>query len=169
MNPTIRPARLTDAPILAEYNARMAWETEHKRLDRDVLNRGVEAVLASMDKGFYTVVEIDGEVIGQCLMTFEWSDWRNGWMWWIQSVYVREDARGKGVWSLLYRHLLERASASTDVIGIRLYVERANAKAKAAYAKLGMTDAGYDILEQFPLPGREVTISIESVNHTPRD
>ena len=164
MTMTIRPAQLNDAPILAEYNARMAWETEHKRLDREVLKCGVEAVLTSSDRGFYTVVEIGSEVVGQCLMTFEWSDWRNGWMWWIQSVYVREDARGNGVWSALYRHLRDRAVGSPDVIGIRLYVERSNAKAKAAYTKLGMTDAGYDILEQFPLPGRTLTISTESVN-----
>lgn len=164
MTLTIRPAEMKDAAVLADFNAKMAWETEHKRLDMDVLTQGVTAVLKDDRKGFYTVGESNGEVIGQCLMTFEWSDWRNGWMWWIQSVYVREDSRGKGVWASLYRHLLARAMALPDVIGIRLYVERDNVKAKAAYQKLGMTDAGYDIMEQFPLPGRRLTISKESVN-----
>jgi GNAT superfamily N-acetyltransferase len=84
-------------------------------------------------------------------VTFEWSDWRNGWFWWIQSVYVREDQRGKGVWSKLYRHLVDRAIADGQVIGMRLYVERANEKAKSAYSKLGMIDGGYDIMEQCPL------------------
>jgi GNAT superfamily N-acetyltransferase len=156
MSVTIRPARPEDVTTLAEYNARMAWETEHKRLDRAVLDQGVDAVLKDDRKGFYTVAEAEGEVVGQCLMTFEWSDWRNGWMWWIQSVYVREDFRGKGVWSALYRNILDRAKALPEVIGIRLYVERNNDRAKAAYMKLGMTDAGYDILEQFPLPGRSL-------------
>ena len=157
MSVTIRPARLDDGPIIAEFNARLAWETEHKQLTRKILDIGVDAVLRDERKGFYTVAEADGEVVGQCLMTFEWSDWRNGWMWWIQSVYVREDFRGKGVWSSLYRHMLERAMADPNVIGIRLYVERNNERARAAYTKLGMTDAGYDILEQFPLPGRSLS------------
>jgi GNAT superfamily N-acetyltransferase len=148
---TIRPAALKDLPILVDYNARMAWETEHKTLDRSILSRGVEAVLTSTDKGFYTVVENEGEVVGQCLMTREWSDWRNGWMWWIQSVYVTATARRIGVWSTLYRHLVLKAKSDPQVIGIRLYVERANANAKQAYQKLGMTDAGYEIMEQFPL------------------
>lgn len=157
MDLTTRPATPDDAATLADFNARMAWETEHKRLDPTVLARGVEAVFTDDRKGFYTVVEAKGEVVGQCLMTYEWSDWRDGWVWWIQSVYVRADFRGKGVWKHLYRHLLDRALATPDVIGIRLYVERANATAKAAYAKLGMTDAGYDIMEQCPLPGRTLS------------
>lgn len=157
MSVTIRPARLEDGPTIAEFNARLAWETEHKRLDRKILDVGVDAVLRDERKGFYTVAEANGEVVGQCLMTFEWSDWRNGWMWWIQSVYVREDFRGKGVWSALYRHMLDLAMADPDVIGIRLYVERNNERARATYTKLGMTDAGYDILEQFPLPGRSLS------------
>jgi RimJ/RimL family protein N-acetyltransferase len=157
MDLTIRPARPDDAATLADFNARMAWETEHKRLDPAVLARGVAAVFADDRKGFYTVVAAKDEVVGQCLMTYEWSDWRDGWVWWIQSVYVRADFRGRGVWKRLYQHLLDRALAEPGVIGIRLYVERANTVAKAAYAKLGMTDAGYDILEQCPLPGRTLS------------
>jgi GNAT superfamily N-acetyltransferase len=144
---TIRPATMDDLPTLVEFNARMAWETEHKTLDRDRLAAGCRAVLTSTDKGFYTIAERNGEAVGQCLVTYEWSDWRNGWVWWIQSVYVPAEARRTGVWSGLYRHLVDRARAQGDVIGIRLYVERDNAVGKATYTRLGMTDAGYDIME----------------------
>jgi ribosomal protein S18 acetylase RimI-like enzyme len=151
---TIRPATVADLPTIVDFNARMALETEHKTLDRDVLARGCAAVLSSSDKGFYTVVERDGTVVGQCLMTFEWSDWRDGWFWWIQSVYVAESTRRQGVWKALYRHLLDRAANDPSVIGIRLYVERANATARSTYEAMGMHDAGYDIMEHHPLPGR---------------
>jgi GNAT superfamily N-acetyltransferase len=147
-----RPATLADLPTLVDFNARLALETEHKVLDRDALVRGCRAVLEDPARGFYTVAERDGALVGQCLVTFEWSDWRAGWLWWIGSVYVPAAARRSGVWSALHRHLLERARAQGDVIGIRLYVERENRVARATYERLGMTDAGYDILELLPLP-----------------
>jgi GNAT superfamily N-acetyltransferase len=141
-----------DLSTLVDFNARLALETEQKILDRDVLERGCQAVLEHAERGFYTVAERGGAVVGQCLVTFEWSDWRAGWLWWIGSVYVPAAARRSGVWSALYQHLLERARAQGDVIGIRLYVERENRVARATYERLGMTDACYDILELLPLP-----------------
>lgn len=148
----LRPATVDDLSTLVDFNARLALETEQKILDRDVVERGCLAVLEHAERGFYTVAERGGAIVGQCLVTFEWSDWRAGWLWWIGSVYVPAAARRSGVWSALYQHLLERARAQGDVIGIRLYVERENLPAKATYARLGMTDAGYDILEHLPLP-----------------
>src|ERR1700684_4152850 len=97
MTVSIRRAKPNDHATVVEYNRRMAWETEQKRLDEHVLSQGVAAVLAEPAKGFYLVAERDGEVLGQLMITYEWSDWRNGFFWWIQSVYVREDARRLGV------------------------------------------------------------------------
>lgn len=148
----IRPATPDDLPTLVDFNARLALETEQKLLDRDALVRGCRAVLEHAERGFYTVAEREGAVVGQCLVTFEWSDWRAGWLWWIGSVYVTSDARRSGVWSGLHRHLLARARAQGDVIGLRLYVERANSVARSTYERLGMRDAGYDIMELLPLP-----------------
>jgi GNAT superfamily N-acetyltransferase len=147
-----RPATFADLPTLVDFNARLALETEGKRLDREVLARGCRAVLERADRGFYTLAEREGTVVGQCLVTYEWSDWRAGWLWWIGSVYVPAAARRSGVWSGLYRYLVEEARARGDVIGIRLYVERANRVARATYERLGMRDAGYDIMELVPLP-----------------
>lgn len=147
----IRPATLDDLAVLVDFNARLAFESEQLRLDPDALTLGCHAVLAHPERGFYTLAERDGEVIGQCLVTHEWSDWRAGWLWWIGSVYVVVSARRTGVWSTLHRHLVARARARGDVVGLRLYVERANRIARATYEKLGMTDAGYDVMELLPL------------------
>jgi ribosomal protein S18 acetylase RimI-like enzyme len=155
MDRIIRPATLDDLPVIVEYNERLAHETEGKVLSVVILNRGVEAVLLDSQKGFYTLVVEGGRVVGQCLVTFEWSDWRDGWYWWIQSVYVHPDARRTGVFTALYQHLQTEAMARPDVIGLRLYVENANHRAQATYAKLGMTDEGYLLMGQYPLPGKE--------------
>jgi ribosomal protein S18 acetylase RimI-like enzyme len=141
------------------YNAALAWETEHKRLDEAVLLRGVRAVFADPAKGFYTVAERAGEVVGQVAVTFEWSDWRNGWFWWVQSVYVRADARRGGVFRALFEELLRQAAADPAVIGMRLYVERDNVKAQQTYRSLGMGDMPYLMHEIYPLPGREGHVS----------
>ncbi|HVL11671.1 MAG TPA: GNAT family N-acetyltransferase, partial [Gemmata sp.] len=111
MNLTLRRAAVSDLEVLVAFNAALAWETEHKRLRPSVLNAGVRAVLADPAKGFYTVAENDrGEVVGQMMVTFEWSDWRNGWFWWVQSVYVRDDARRGGVFRALYREVQRQAA-----------------------------------------------------------
>ena len=147
MTLTIRRAEPRDAALIAEFNCRMAWETEHKRLDPAVTGRGVERVFTDPGKGFYLVAESNGEVIGQLMVTFEWSDWRDGWFWWVQSVYVREDFRRAGVFRSLFKAMLEQAKAAGNVVGVRLYVERENTRAQATYAQLGMIDPGYLVRE----------------------
>lgn len=156
MNVTIRRAEAADEAVLVVFNLAIAWETEHKRLDRGVLAAGVRAVLADSARGFYTVAANDrGEVVGQMMVTYEWSDWRNGWFWWVQSVYVREDARRSGVFRALYRHIEQEATADPGVIGLRLYFERDNTRAQATYRALGMSDTNYGMMEVYPLPGRK--------------
>ena len=159
MTLTIRRATPADAPVLVAFNAAIAWETEHKRLDPAVLAAGVGAVLADPARGFYTVAERGGEVVGQMMITYEWSDWRNGWFWWIQSVYVAEIARREGVFRVLYRAIEQRAAADPSVIGLRLYFETENARAQATYRALGMSDTAYGMMEVYPLPGRDSHVS----------
>ncbi len=125
----------------------MALETEHTSLDRSRLRAGVEALLADPAKGFYLVAESDGEVVGQLMITYEWSDWRNGTFWWIQSVYVAPAHRGRGVFKALYRRVEELASQNGGVCGLRLYVERQNDRAKAVYEGLGMAATHYQMME----------------------
>jgi ribosomal protein S18 acetylase RimI-like enzyme len=159
MNRAIRPATPADAPTVAAANAALALETEGKRLDPATLAAGVAAVLADPAKGWYTVVEDAGRVVGQCLVTLEWSDWRNGWFWWVQSVYVAPHVRRTGVFRDLYRHLEAAAVARPDVIGIRLYVERDNARAQATYESLGLEEEPYNLMARYPLPGRESAVT----------
>jgi ribosomal protein S18 acetylase RimI-like enzyme len=154
MDILIRPATLADADAVAAFNQALAWESEGKRLDPGVLAAGVRAVLADRHKGFYTVAERAGEVVGQVLVTYEWTDWRNGWYWWVQSVYVRADARRGGVFTALYRHLEAAALADPTVVGLRLYVERDNAPAQQVYRRLGLADEPYFVMGRYPLPGR---------------
>lgn len=145
---TIRDATPADVGFLVDANAAMALETEGKRLDRDVLARGVAGVFADPARGFYLVAERAGRVVGGLLVTREWSDWRNGDWWWIQSVYVMPDARRSGVFRALHAEVERRARAMPGVVGLRLYVEDANINAQATYAALGMVDARYRLLEQ---------------------
>ncbi len=147
----LRRATSADVDTIAEFNRLLAWETEHKELDRDKLLPGVAAVLADSQRGVYHVAELDGELVGQLLITYEWSDWRNGWFWWIQSVYVRSDARQQGIFRQLYQHVVQLAHEAGDVIGIRLYVERDNERAQKTYAQLGLTTTNYLLLERCPL------------------
>jgi GNAT superfamily N-acetyltransferase len=151
MSLVIRPPTGQDVETIVEFNQRLAHETEGKTLDRAVLTRGVRAVLADPHRGRYFVAEHEGRVVGQLMLTLEWSDWRDGWMWWIQSVYVRADARQQGVFRALYAHVLAEALRQGDVAGLRLYVEDHNTAAQRTYLKLGMTDAGYRVLELCPL------------------
>ena len=149
--PTVRRALPADAPTIVEFNRRLALETEGKTLDPAILSRGVAAGLADPHKARYFVAEEDGTVVGQLMMTTEWSDWRDGWMWWIQSVYVRADWRRRGVFRLLYEHVYASALHDPAVIGIRLYVEHDNHDAQQTYLKLGLERTGYLVLERCPL------------------
>jgi ribosomal protein S18 acetylase RimI-like enzyme len=143
----VRDAIAADAEILAEFNLRMAEETEGKRLDPNLLARGVHAVLEDPRRGFYLVAEIGAEVAGCLLVTTEWSDWRNAEFWWIQSVYVAPERRRAGVFRSLYDEIRKRATASKQVWGLRLYVEKNNAIAQETYGRLGFAETGYLILE----------------------
>ena len=147
MSITIRPATLSDSEIIAAYNAAMAKETEHLELDRKRLTAGVRAVLQDPSKGFYWVAEIEGRVVGQMMITFEWSDWRNGVFWWIQSVYVHPDFRNRGVFQQLYGFVAEKAKNAGDVCGLRLYVEGENQRAQRTYERLGMKKTSYGVYE----------------------
>jgi GNAT superfamily N-acetyltransferase len=144
----IRLAALDDWPVIAEFNMRLAEETEGKRLDADTLGEGVRRLLAQPERGRYFVACQDGRVVGQMMHTFEWSDWRNGEIWWLQSVYVLPEFRQRGVFRALFAHVQDLAHASPDVVGIRLYVEDHNTRAQAAYASLGLERAGYTVMER---------------------
>ena len=133
--------------IIAEFNSRMAEETEGRPLDPDLIGPGVAALLADRGKGRYWVAESDGDVVGQIMVTYEWSDWRNGMLWWIQSVYVREDFRRTGVFSQLYRYVETRARSEGKVAGLRLYVEKNNERAQNVYRSLGMAPTDYRIMQ----------------------
>jgi GNAT superfamily N-acetyltransferase len=147
----IRAATSADAPVICEFNRLMALETEGKELERDLLARGVLAMLTDKEKGRYYVAEEAGHVVGQLAVTCEWSDWRAGWFWWVQSVYVAASARRRGVFRQLLTHLQAEARRAADVIGIRLYVERENQAAQATYQSLGLTTTHYLVMEQYPL------------------
>lgn len=142
----IRPACLDDLPNLIAWNAAMARETERKQLDAATLERGISAVFAKPQRGFYLVAERDGVAVGGLLVTYEWSDWRCGDFWWIQSVYVSPEARRGGVFRALYAEVAQRAG-SAGAAGLRLYVETGNQRAQNTYADLGMQPCHYVMYE----------------------
>jgi len=125
----------------------MAWETERLQLDPEVLRRGVAAVLDDAGKGIYYVAEANGAVVGQLMITYEWSDWRNGNLWWIQSVFVEEKFRGQGVFRALFGHLTGLARSSDGVAGLRLYMHAENERARQTYERLGMRHSDYEVFE----------------------
>lgn len=152
---TIREARPDDLVVIVDFNVQLAHETEGKRLDLEVLSRGVASALAEPYRLRYWLAEvIEGEgesavarAIGQAAVTREWSDWRNGWIWWFQSVYVHPDFRGVGIFRSLYTEIRSIARATPEVIGLRLYVEIHNDRAQRVYQSLGMKPGGYDVYE----------------------
>ncbi len=152
--PRIRNATRDDARALAGFNRNMALETENLALIPAVILGGVEAVLANPARGFYVVAEARGELVASLMVTTEWSDWRNGVFWWIQSVYVARDWRRRGLYRSLYAHVKHLAEEDKNVCGFRLYVERENQVAQKTYAALGMAETRYKVFEQLK-PGRE--------------
>lgn len=144
----IREAKLDDWPAIVEFNLRLAEETEGLRLDPGILEAGVKAALADAAKARYFVAEKpSGELIGQLMHTWEWSDWRNGQIWWLQSVYVLGEYRGAGVFRSLFHFLRQQARETAGVVGLRLYVEDHNEQAQGVYNRLGMKAAGYRVFE----------------------
>ncbi len=144
----IRTATLSDAETIAQFNEAMAAETEDKSLDGETLRAGVRSMMRAPDRGFYLVAEREGDVVGSLMITTEWSDWRNGTFWWVQSVYVRPEARRQGVYKELYAEVKRRAQAEDDVCGARLYVEKENDGARKTYTRLGMTETAYRMYEE---------------------
>ena len=151
----VRAAGGGDLEALVAGNLALAEESERVRLDVETLRQGIRALLESRAPGRYWVAELDGRVVGQLLITFEWSDWRNRMVWWIQSVYVAPDARGRGVLRMLYG-VARREAVAVGSAGLRLYVDTANIRAQAAYAALGMNGDHYRVFEDmFAEPPRE--------------
>ena len=143
----IRNAIDEDAGTLTGFNIAMALETESKELPRDLVATGVTQMLSRLDLGFYLVAEVDGKVAGCLGITFEWSDWRNGLFWWIQSVYIVPEHRRKGVFRALYEHVIDMARGQASVCGVRLYVEKDNTNAQQTYQRLGMSETDYRLYE----------------------
>jgi ribosomal protein S18 acetylase RimI-like enzyme len=150
MNPEIqvRDARPADLATVVDFNCRLAAETEAKTLDRAIVTPGVAAALADRNKGRYFVAEIAGQVVGQLMVTYEWSDWRNGNIWWLQSVYVLAEHRRAGVFKRLMEHLAAVQTADPEAIGLRLYVDDENRAAQATYLRLGFELGHYRVMER---------------------
>lgn len=142
----IRDANIEDAAIIADFNCAMALETGDPPLDDETITAGVVNILKDRTKGQYWVAESGQEIVGQICVTYEWSDWRNGTQWWIQSVYIHPGYRRQGLFTALYRHVESLAREGGDVCGLRLYVRADNARAMNTYASLGMTDTGYVVM-----------------------
>ncbi len=154
----IRTAHAGDLDALVEFNTALARETEGRRLEHELLRDGVASVLSDAAKGLYMVMEHrpTDRVIGQLMITFEWSDWRNRVFWWLQSVYVHKDWRRRGVCKTLYGHVVREAERRGNVAGIRLYVEQDNRIAQTVYGRLGLSPPPYRVFEKdFVLPARE--------------
>jgi GNAT superfamily N-acetyltransferase len=147
MTISIRSASQADAAIIAHFNSLLAAETEQITLDQDRLRKGVEVLLQDSTKGFYVLAERDNVIVGQIMITYEWSDWRNGVFWWIQSVYVERAARGTGVFKALFEYIHTLAKTTPDVCGLRLYVEKKNTRAKQTYERLAMYSSHYEMYE----------------------
>ncbi len=147
----VRPARPDDVDALVTFGAAMARETEGRDLEMERLRLGTLAVLASPERGFYLVAELSGEpsgrLIGQLMVTYEWSDWRNATFWWIQSVYVHPSWRRRGVYRRMHEFILHQARSRSDVCGVRLYVEKNNAVAQSAYDHVGLSRSAYIVFE----------------------
>jgi len=144
----IREATIKDHSQIVNFQMAMALETEELTLDMDVLSEGVRSVFTK-ENGVarYYIAEFEGERAGMLMITLEWSDWRNGWVWWIQSVYTQPEFRGKGIYKALYNHITELVKNSSDVRGIRLYVDKRNTGAQKVYESLGMNGGHYATYE----------------------
>lgn len=144
----IRRGEICDADAIAAFNIAMARETEGKDLLPEVIAAGVRGLIGNSSLGYYLVAESGDRIVASLLVTTEWSDWRNGVFWWIQSVYVRPEWRRKGIYSRLYEFVKTAAAADAAVCGFRLYVEKENRAAQKTYHSLGMRETEYRMYEE---------------------
>ncbi len=144
---TVRDANELDLPLLVDFNRRLALESEGRVLDNPTLTAGVRRGFAHPELCRYFIAQIDGKVVGGTMVTFELTDWRDGVLWWLQSVYVEPGARRHGVFRAIYRHIESVARAQRDVRGLRLYVHRLNERAQKTYQAVGMSKAEYEVFE----------------------
>lgn len=147
MHIEIRKAQKSDASSIVRFQEEMAWDTECYKLDHDTVIKGVEAVLNNDNLGVYYIAVLEDVVVGSLLTTYEWSDWRNGTVLWIQSVYVDSPYRKKGVYGALYNHIKSLVASNESLKGIRLYVDESNKGAREVYARLGMNGEHYRVFE----------------------
>jgi GNAT superfamily N-acetyltransferase len=156
----IRPASINDTDTIVKFNAAIALETENRHLDQIRLRKGIAALLTSSEYGFYIIAEhpnMDGpKPVGQLMVTFEWSDWRNGIFWWVQSVYVVPERRREGIFRAMHDHIAAKAKADPRICGIRLYVERENHRAQSVYQHVGLFPSVYTVYEQDFVLGQEL-------------
>jgi GNAT superfamily N-acetyltransferase len=143
----IRQAGSADAETIANFNIALCLETEERELEPVTVKNGVKRFVSEPTRGRYFVAVIDGEVVGQTAHTFEWSDWRNGEIWWIQSVYVKPQYRSMGVFRALFAHIKQLGEEDAECCGIRLYMERENDSARQSYLRLGFQETGYEVFE----------------------
>ncbi|TVL35634.1 GNAT family N-acetyltransferase [Shewanella algae] len=146
----IRKGTPKDTEVLVAFNQAMAQETEGLALDSDTLSRGVSTLLENPAKGFYLVAEIEGEIAGSLMVTFEWSDWRAADYYWIQSVYIKPEHRQKGIYRALYQEVKTLAEKQGGAASFRLYVEQENTRAQQTYQSLGMSQSHYLMYEEKP-------------------
>lgn len=144
---TIHKAQLSDLPSIIKFQILMAGETEDLILEENIVSKGVRAAFQDSTKGVYWVVRWHDEPIASLMTTFEWSDWRNQTIWWIQSVYVIESHRGKGVFKQMYQHIKQFVEETSDIGGLRLYVDKRNLIAQKVYEKIGMNGDHYQLFE----------------------
>ena len=150
----IREATTKDIPAIIDFQQKMAWETERVTLDPAVLTEGVKNLFRDVNRGKYYVAEEGGAIVGSLMTTYEWSDWRNGTVLWIQSVYIIESHRGKGIYKQLYEYIQQLVKKSPDLRGVRLYVDKTNKPAQQVYEKLGMNGEHYQVFEWMKLNDR---------------
>ena len=143
----VSKAQKSDIPEIIQFNINMAMETENKKLDEQTVTTGVNEVFNSPSLGYYIIVKDSSGILGCLMITYEWSDWRNGLFWWIQSVYVKKTYRRQGVFRKMYKFINERAIADKKCTGIRLYVENNNSIAQKVYKNLGMEETYYKLFE----------------------
>lgn len=143
----VRRATLDDSGILSQFNMSMAKETEGRRLDQTTVHAGVKQLFLDSQQGFYLMAEVGGSARGSLMITYEWSDWRNGLFWWIQSVYVEPAARRNGVFTALYQYVKQMAQDDASACGLRLYMEQDNLPARAVYMAMGMETTPYQVFE----------------------